>query len=57
MEAKNVPTQSRSSLEEIPLEVKAEGVVLASRRREHGAVVDEVNIVKRLETNSNFVSN
>ena len=47
MEAKNVSTQPRNSVEGRPLEVKAEGVVLASRRGESGAVVDEVNIVRR----------
>lgn len=48
MEAKNAPTQSRLSVEESPLEVKAKGVVLASRRGESEAVVDEVNIVNQV---------
>lgn len=58
MEAQNVLTQSRISVEEMNLEVKAEGVVLASRRGESRAVIDEVNIEysEMLEINSNFVS-
>lgn len=54
MEAYNVCTQSKISVEERTLEVKAERVVLASRRGESGAVVDEVNVEYILKVGDKF---
>lgn len=56
MEAKNDSRQPVLSAEDKPLEVMAEGIVLASRSGRSGAVIDEVNIVNWVGDKFKFVS-